>query len=141
LIAKVSDSNRRLLPREINPASSLKIPLPGLRTRRYAVPMGFHRDILALDDEDLERFVRDWIARKTSDYAEVQRFSGAGDLGRDVVLPIDGMRGLGTTINASSMGGPWRRRRRCSSSARFCIIATAASSRRLRLTSSSPRAG
>ena len=47
--------------------------------------MGFHRDILALDDEDLERFVRDWIARKTSSYVEVQRFSGAGDLGRDVV--------------------------------------------------------
>ena len=47
--------------------------------------MGFHRDILALDDEDLERFVRDWIARKASDYVEVQRFSGAGDLGRDIV--------------------------------------------------------
>jgi hypothetical protein len=59
--------------------------LSGTRRRRYAVSMGFHRDILALDDEDLERFVRDWIARKTSDYVEVQRFSGAGDLGRDIV--------------------------------------------------------
>jgi len=47
--------------------------------------MQFHRLILALDDESLERFVRDWIARKTGDYVEVERFSGAGDLGRDVV--------------------------------------------------------
>lgn len=47
--------------------------------------MQYHRQILALDDENLERFVRDWIARKTSEYAEVERFSGAGDQGRDVV--------------------------------------------------------
>jgi hypothetical protein len=47
--------------------------------------MQYHRQILALDDEALERFVRDWIARKTSEYVEVERFSGAGDLGRDVV--------------------------------------------------------
>lgn len=47
--------------------------------------MQYHRQILALDDENLERFVRDWIARKTSDYVEVERFSGAGDQGRDVV--------------------------------------------------------
>lgn len=52
---------------------------------RYAAQMGFHRDVLALDDEDIERFVRDWIPRMTSDYVEVQRFSGAGYLGRDVV--------------------------------------------------------
>lgn len=47
--------------------------------------MQFHRQILALDDESLERFVRDWIALKTAEYVEVERFSGAGDLGRDVV--------------------------------------------------------
>jgi hypothetical protein len=47
--------------------------------------MQFHRQILALDDEGLERFVRDWIACKTAEYQEVARFSGAGDLGRDVV--------------------------------------------------------
>lgn len=59
--------------------------MPRRRNHSYAVAMRFHREILALDDEELERFVRDWIARKTSDYVEVQRFSGAGDLGRDVV--------------------------------------------------------
>ena len=67
------------------------------RPARYAAPMRHHRDVLALDDENLERFVRDWIAQKKSRYVEVQRFSGSGDLGRDVV----GFR------TASRHEGPW----------------------------------
>ncbi len=44
----------------------------------------YGRRILMLDDEELERFVRDW-ADRTGAYFECVRFSGAGDLGRDVV--------------------------------------------------------
>jgi hypothetical protein len=42
------------------------------------------RIILALTDEQLEEFVREWTDHK-SEYLEVQRFSGPGDMGRDVV--------------------------------------------------------
>ena len=42
------------------------------------------RQILALTDEQLETFVRDWIEYKT-EYVKVQRFTGPGDMGRDVV--------------------------------------------------------
>lgn len=42
------------------------------------------RHILALTDEQLESFVREWIGHK-KEYAEVQRFTGPGDMGRDVV--------------------------------------------------------
>ena len=45
----------------------------------------YFRLILALDDKQLERFVRDWIALKKDEYFEVRGFGGAGDLGRDVV--------------------------------------------------------
>ncbi|CUT13553.1 hypothetical protein BF49_4633 [Bradyrhizobium sp.] len=41
--------------------------------------------IRALDDDALERFVKDWAKRRTRDYAETQRWSGTGDMGRDVV--------------------------------------------------------
>jgi hypothetical protein len=44
----------------------------------------YDRQLLALDDTQLERFVREWVDHKTN-YFEVTRFSGAGDLGRDVV--------------------------------------------------------
>lgn len=42
------------------------------------------RQILALTDEQLETFVREWIEYKT-EYLKVQRFTGPGDMGRDVV--------------------------------------------------------
>ena len=42
------------------------------------------RIILALTDDQLEEFVRNWTDHKT-EYLEVQRFSGPGDMGRDVV--------------------------------------------------------
>lgn len=45
----------------------------------------YDRQILALDDAELEQFVNDWISCKAKGYFEVARFSGAGDLGRDVV--------------------------------------------------------
>lgn len=45
----------------------------------------YDRLILALDDTELEKFVRDWVDYKKSSYVEVTRFSGSGDLGRDVV--------------------------------------------------------
>lgn len=45
----------------------------------------YGRRILMLDDDELERFVKDWVDRKVDDYVECVRFSGAGDLGRDVV--------------------------------------------------------
>lgn len=45
----------------------------------------YDRQILALNDEQLEQFVNDWISCKAKGYFGVERFSGAGDLGRDVV--------------------------------------------------------
>lgn len=45
----------------------------------------YYRLILALNDKDLERFVRDWVALKTDEYYEVRRLGAGGDLGRDVV--------------------------------------------------------
>ena len=44
----------------------------------------YGRLIFALGDEDLEKFVREWALMK-KDYAEVERFTGPGDMGRDVV--------------------------------------------------------
>ena len=45
----------------------------------------YDRQILSLKDDELERFVRDWVERKSASYVECTRFSGAGDQGRDVV--------------------------------------------------------
>jgi hypothetical protein len=45
----------------------------------------YDRDVLALDDTQLEKFVLDWVNSKTASYVESTRFSGAGDMGRDVV--------------------------------------------------------
>lgn len=45
----------------------------------------YDRNILALDDTELEQFVLDWVKSKTGIYIEITRFSGSGDLGRDVV--------------------------------------------------------
>ena len=51
-----------------------------------STPMdNYDRQILGLNDAELERFVRDWVDRKTATYVECARFSGTGDLGRDVV--------------------------------------------------------
>ncbi|MDO8605461.1 MAG: hypothetical protein Q7R40_02890 [Phaeospirillum sp.] len=45
----------------------------------------YHRDILALDDDELELFVFDWMRQKEKGYVKVERFSGSSDMGRDVV--------------------------------------------------------
>jgi hypothetical protein len=39
------------------------------------------RLILALTDDELETFVREWTEHK-KEYLEVQRFTGPGDMGR-----------------------------------------------------------
>lgn len=44
----------------------------------------YRRQILALNDDQLEEFVRQWALKKT-EYVEVERFTGTGDMGRDVV--------------------------------------------------------
>jgi len=41
----------------------------------------YERQILALDDQQLERFVRDWVSEMRSIYVDIQRFTGTGDLG------------------------------------------------------------
>lgn len=46
----------------------------------------YDRDILALNDTQLEQFVLDWVTEKTNKiYFLAARFSGSGDLGRDIV--------------------------------------------------------
>ena len=48
----------------------------------YQIPP--ERLIIALNDTDLEKFVREWVGHK-KEYVEVERFTGPGDMGRDVV--------------------------------------------------------
>jgi hypothetical protein len=43
------------------------------------------RQILAMTDTDLEEFVREWVELKKKDYVEIERFTGPGDMGRDIV--------------------------------------------------------
>ena len=38
-----------------------------------------------MTDTELEQFVRDWVDLKKNDYVEIERFTGPGDKGRDVV--------------------------------------------------------
>jgi hypothetical protein len=45
----------------------------------------YNRQLLALNDDQLERFTREWIARKAEKYVECTSFRGSGDMGRDVV--------------------------------------------------------
>jgi len=45
----------------------------------------YDRQLLSLKDDELERFVRDWVERNNSSYVECSRFSGSGDMGRDIV--------------------------------------------------------
>ena len=47
-------------------------------------PPRYDRLIIALNDDELEGFVREWALKKT-EYLEVQRFTGPGDMGPDVV--------------------------------------------------------
>lgn len=54
------------------------------------------RLLLALTDEQLEEFVREWVGKK-KEYVAVERFTGAGDKGRDVVGYLTDQR----------LDGPW----------------------------------
>ena len=45
----------------------------------------YKRQLLALDDTQLEEFVHDWVAKKIDVYVEHESFTGSGDMGRDVV--------------------------------------------------------
>jgi hypothetical protein len=47
--------------------------------------VNYGRQIIAMDDTDLEMFVDQWMGSKTANYFASERFSGTGDLGRDVV--------------------------------------------------------
>jgi hypothetical protein len=47
-------------------------------------PVRYDRLVIALGDDDLEKFVREWALQK-KEYQEVERFTGPGDMGRDVV--------------------------------------------------------
>lgn len=58
----------------------------------------YRRQILALDDDQLEEFVRQWALKK-SDYVEVERFTGTGDMGRDVVGFLSSQRHEGAWHN------------------------------------------
>ncbi|MBV8254833.1 MAG: hypothetical protein JO154_19690 [Chitinophaga sp.] len=48
-------------------------------------PAQYERLILSLTDDDLEKFVLDWVDQQKSKYVRSQKFSGPGDAGRDVV--------------------------------------------------------
>src|SRR4051812_19825451 len=54
------------------------------------------RQLLALTDDQLENFVREWLPHKKQ-YVSVQRFTGTGDMGRDVV----------GYLTASRLEGAW----------------------------------
>ena len=58
----------------------------------------YRRQILALDDDQLEEFVRQWAIKKT-EYIEVERFTGTGDMGRDVVGFLSSQRHEGAWHN------------------------------------------
>lgn len=58
----------------------------------------YRRQILALDDDQLEEFVRQWTLKK-SEYVEVERFTGTGDMGRDVVGFLSSQRHEGAWHN------------------------------------------
>jgi hypothetical protein len=68
-------------------------------TFRTMTPYGprYDRLIIALGDDELERFVREWALQK-KEYTEVERFTGPGDMGRDVVGFLTKQR----------HEGPWR---------------------------------
>lgn len=57
------------------------------------------RLIIAMTDTQLEQFVRDWVEFKTGVYVEVEKFTGAGDMGRDVVGYLSSKRHEGDWHN------------------------------------------
>jgi hypothetical protein len=72
--------------------------LPGGIIQRMGSTYQYRRHVIALDDDELEEFVRQWAVKKQQ-YVEVQRFTGTGDLGRDVVGFMTKARHEGTWDN------------------------------------------
>jgi len=62
-------------------------------------PHNYAVQITALPDERLEAFVSDWLANRTKDYFARERWSGAGDMGRDVVGYVTSRRHEGEWHN------------------------------------------
>jgi hypothetical protein len=62
------------------------------------VSIPLDRQILALTDDQLEKFVREWISHK-KEYVEVERLTGPGDMGRDVVGYLTNNRSEGSWHN------------------------------------------
>ncbi len=58
----------------------------------------YHRLILLMTDEELEKFCGEWVGKK-SGYIEVKRFAGSGDKGRDVVGFLTDQRHAGNWDN------------------------------------------
>ncbi|TIL82908.1 MAG: hypothetical protein E5Y89_03105 [Mesorhizobium sp.] len=56
----------------------------GVHSHSMGTTHQYSRRVLALDDTELEEFVRQWVLKK-GQYTEVERFTGTGDMGRDVV--------------------------------------------------------
>jgi hypothetical protein len=55
------------------------------KSKNMKAPIQYDRQVLALNDSQLEQFVRDWMEAKKQKYVEVVSFTGSGDMGRDVV--------------------------------------------------------
>lgn len=49
------------------------------------MPIDYSKRLFNLTDDELERFMTDWVAAKVRTYVDHERFSGPGDKGRDVV--------------------------------------------------------
>ena len=95
------------------------------------------RQVLALTDDQLEQFVREWTTHK-KEYIDVQRFTGPADMGRDVVGYLTNQRHEGSwiIINASNTLELSQRLSDSQKSARYFITVIMASSRCRPLSSS-----
>ncbi|MFT5295740.1 MAG: hypothetical protein ACI9YH_001756 [Colwellia sp.] len=59
--------------------------LKWINARLKELMINYERLILALDDVELEKLVRQWANQQKNKYDTVKRFAGSGDMGRDVV--------------------------------------------------------
>ena len=65
-------------------SESLKLMESSLGPR--TMPIDYAKAIFNISDDELERFVADWVASRMAPYAGGhERFSGSGDIGRDIV--------------------------------------------------------
>lgn len=66
----------------------------------------YDRLIMQMGDDELEKFVREWVLKKR-EYAEVERFTGPAIWVETSLafFQLSAMKGRGTIINASSTEG------------------------------------